>query len=373
MDAPIFQSTTFQLDDEVYADIARTGGTDTWWYSRLANPTVDAVAAKFAALEGAPAALAFSSGMAAITATIFSQVAPGGRIVAARELYGETFTLLGGFLPDSGRTVRFVAIDDLDGWERELPGAQAAYVETISNPMLRVADLPAIAALARRSGATAIVDSTFASPINVRPLEHGFDLVVHSATKYLNGHSDLTAGAVAGAPDKIAEVRALAKTFGGTLDPSAAAKLARSLKTLELRMARHNDNALAIANWLSSHAEIESVAYPMLHTHPDFAIATVLLRGGSGIVTFRPTGGDQRAAGLMNGLALIAQATSLGGVESLISAPFNTSHRQLSADQRAQLGILPGTLRLSVGIEDVGDLIADLELALTRTAAIAAR
>jgi cystathionine beta-lyase/cystathionine gamma-synthase len=235
--------------------------------------------------------------------------------------------------------------------------------------MLRVANLPAIAALAREAGATTVIDSTFASPVNVRPLEHGFDLVVHSATKYLNGHSDLVAGVVAGSGARIAAIRAIAKTFGGSLDPAAAAKLDRSLKTLVLRMERHNDNALAIARWLQGNDEIEAVAYPLLDSHPDARLATRLLRGGSGIVTLRVRGGDARAAAVMDSLGLISQATSLGGVESLISAPYNTSHRQLDAEQLAAIGILPGTLRLAVGIEDVGDLIDDLDRALAATAA----
>jgi cystathionine beta-lyase/cystathionine gamma-synthase len=370
---PIFQASTYELDDDAYEDIARTGGTESWWYTRLGNPTVDAVAAKLAALEGADAGLAFASGMAAITSTVMSVLEAGQRIVAARELYGETFTLFEGVLPATGRSVSFVAIDDLDGWRRELRGAAVAYVETLSNPMLRVANLPAIADLANEAGATAIVDSTFASPVNVRPLEHGFDLIVHSATKYLNGHSDLVAGVVAGSRSRVAAVRALAKTFGGCLDPAAAAKLDRSLKTLVLRMERHNDSALAIAHWLQGHDEIQAVAYPLLDSHPDVELARQLLRGGSGIVTLRVRGGDERAGALMDSLQLISQATSLGGVESLISAPYNTSHRQLDAAQLAAIGILPGTLRLSVGIEDLGDLIGDLDRALAATAARAER
>ncbi len=367
---PIFQSTAYELDQAAYEDIARTGGTETWWYTRLGNPTVDAVAAKLAALEGAQRGQAFSSGMAAITTTVLACTPPGGRIVAARELYGETYTLLANVLPASGRAVTFVDVDDLAGWERELPGADVAYVETLSNPMLRLADLPAIATLAAQAGAKAIVDSTFATPFNLRPLEHGFDLVLHSATKYLNGHTDLMAGVVVGTDADVAEIQTVAKTFGGCLDPTAAATLSRSLKTLALRMQRHNENALAIAYWLQSQAEIEAVAYPMLDSHPDAALAARLLRGGSGIVTLRARGGNERAGAIMNELRLIAQTTSLGGVESLISAPYNTSHRQLSAEECAALGILPGTLRLSVGIEDAEDLIADLDQALAQTAGV---
>jgi cystathionine beta-lyase/cystathionine gamma-synthase len=369
--APVFQSSTYELDEAIYEDIARTGGAESWWYSRLSNPTVDAVAAKVAALEGAEAGLAFGSGMAAITSTVLAVTPPGGRIVAARQLYGETYTLFGDALPDTRRTVTFVDIADLEGWRRELPGAAVAYVETLSNPTLRIANLPAIATLAHEVGATAIIDSTFASPVNVRPIEHGFDLVLHSATKYLNGHSDLTAGVVVGTRARIAEIRTLAKTFGGVLAPSAAATLDRSLKTLVVRMERHNHNALALARWLEEHPQVEEVFYPMLASHPDAALTSALLRGGSGIVTFRACGGDERAGALMYALRLIRQATSLGGVESLISAPYNTSHRQLSADERAAIGILPGTLRLSVGIEDVADLIGDLDQALAATAVAA--
>jgi cystathionine beta-lyase/cystathionine gamma-synthase len=371
MATPVFQSSTYELDEATYDDIARTGGAESWWYSRLSNPTVDAVAAKIAALESAEDGLAFASGMAAITSTVHAVTPPAGRIVAARQLYGETYTLFVHTLPDSGRTVTFVDVDDLEAWRRELPGAAVAYLETLSNPILRVADLPAIAALAHEAGATAIVDSTFATPVNVRPLEHGFDLVLHSATKYLNGHSDLTAGAVVGAHGRIAEIRSVAKTFGGCLAPTAAATLDRSLKTLVVRMERHNDNALALARWLDEHREVEAVFYPMLESHPDAALASALLRGGSGIVSLRVRGGDERAGELMYGLRLIRQATSLGGVESMISAPYNTSHRQLSAEERSAIGILPGTLRLSVGIEDAGDLIGDLDQALAATAPLA--
>jgi cystathionine beta-lyase/cystathionine gamma-synthase len=372
MSTPIFQSTTFELDASTYDDIARTGGTETWWYTRLGNPTVDAAAAKVALLEGAQAAQVFASGMAAITTTVMAAVPAGGRIVAARELYGETFTLLSQVLPTAGRSVSFVPMKDMEAWRRELPGADAAYVETLSNPMLRVADLPAIAGLAHQAGATAIVDSTFATPINVRPLEHGFDLVIHSATKFLGGHADLTAGVAAGSEAQVTGITEMAKTFGGVLPPLAAATLDRSLKTLVVRVERHNANALAIAQWLEATGEVETVTYPLLDSHPDAELARGLLTGGSGIVTFSPRGGDARAAALMDSLSVIAQATSLGGVESLISAPYNTSHRQLSVGEREAIGIRPGTLRLSVGIEDVDDLIADLERALTASAPAAA-
>jgi cystathionine beta-lyase/cystathionine gamma-synthase len=366
---PIFQSSTFELDDDAYADIVATGGEDTWWYTRLRNPTLDAVSARIAALEGGDDAVVFGSGMAAITTTILALTPPGGRVVAARELYGDVFDLLRQTIADAGRTVRFVALDDLAAWEAELAGADTMYLETLSNPMLRVADLPALAAVAREAGAVAIVDNTFTSPVNLRPLEHDFDVVVHSATKYLNGHSDLVAGAVVGPRDKLAPVRELAARLGGCLDPGAASRLDQSLKTLALRVERQNENAAHLARWLQSHPEVQSVSYPLLASHPDAQLARRLLAGGGGIVTFQVSGGDRRAAAVMNSLRLALQATSLGGVETLISAPHNTSHLGLSTREREAIGILPGTLRLSVGVEDVADLVDDLDQALTRTAA----
>ncbi|MFZ0385128.1 MAG: aminotransferase class I/II-fold pyridoxal phosphate-dependent enzyme [Solirubrobacteraceae bacterium] len=366
---PVFQSSTFELDEQAYADIVATGGDETWWYTRLSNPTVDAVANRIAALEGGEDAVAFASGMAAITTAILALTPPGGCVVSARELYGDVFDLLRQTIADAGRTVRFIALDDLDAWRAELVGADTMYVETLSNPMLRLGDLPALAALAREAGAVAIIDNTFTSPINLRPLEHGFDLVVHSATKYLNGHSNLIAGAVVGAADTVKPVRQLAVRLGGCLDPSAASRLDQSLKTLALRVERQNENAAHLARWLESHDEVQAVSYPMLESHPDGQLAQRLLSGGGGMVTFRVRGGDVRSAEVMNGLCLARQATSLGGVETLISAPHNTSHLGLSLQEREAIGILPGTLRLSVGVEDVADLVDDLSQALARTSA----
>jgi len=369
LSTPVFRSTTYELDAAAYDDIVRTGGESTWWYTRLGNPTIDAAAARVAALEGAQDGLVFASGMAAICAALLGCSRPAGRIVAARELYGDVFTLLRDTIAGAGRAVAFVPIADARAWERELAaGADVVYVETLSNPMLRLADLPALARAAHAAGAVAIVDSTFASPVNCRPLEHGFDLVVHSATKYLNGHSDLVAGAIAGQAELISALRPLAATLGGCLDPTAAAQLDRGLKTLVLRVERQNASALAIARWLEAHAQVEAVSYPFLPSHPDHALALALLDGGSGIVTLRVGGGDARAARVMDALELICQATSLGGVESLISAPHNTSHLGLDAAELAAASILPGTLRLSVGIEDEEDLIADLDRALAVTA-----
>ncbi len=366
---PIVQSATFDLDDEAYADIAATGGANTIWYTRLGNPTVHAVAGRIAALERTGGALLFSSGMAAISATLLALAGPGQRIVAARDLYGDAHTVLTRQLPELGYETVLVPLDDLDGFERELGrGAAMLYVESLSNPMLRVPDLPFLAQLARATGAVSVIDSTFATPVNVRPAEHGFDVVLHSATKYLNGHSDLVAGALAASGEPLERIRARAITLGGCLDPHAAFLLERGLKTLALRMERHNANGLAVARALESHPEIEAVCYPFLDSHPDAELARRLLRGGSGLVTIRVRGGNERAVRFLGALELIRQASSLGGVESLASAPHLSSHLALTEEERAAIGILPGTVRLSLGIEDADDLLADLDQALARSA-----
>jgi cystathionine beta-lyase/cystathionine gamma-synthase len=365
----IDRSATFRLDAAGLADVEATGGRDTWYYSRLANPTVARAAATLAALEGAEAALLFSSGMAAIDTSVSTLVRPGGRLVAAAELYGDTVALLEGEWAAAGRQVTYVAVDDHDAVARALAGgADALLVEAVSNPMLRVADLPALARLAHAAGALAVVDATFASPYNVQPLAHGFDLVLHSATKYLNGHSDLIAGAAAGPAAVVERLRPLAVLRGATLDPGGAFLLERGLKTLALRMERHNANGLAVARQLAAHPDVESVAYPLLESHPDHDLARGLLRGGSGLVTATLRGDAARGRRLLDRLGLIAHAASLGGVESLACLPRATSHAALPAAELDRLGIAHTTVRLSLGIEDAEDLVADLFAALAASA-----
>jgi cystathionine beta-lyase/cystathionine gamma-synthase len=303
--------------------------------------------------------------MAAIATTLFALLPPGASMVAARDLYGDVFTLLSRELTREGRHVAFVAVDDHASWTRELErGATLLYVETLSNPMLRVADLPALADLAHRHGAVAVADATFTPPIDVRVIDHGFDVVLHSATKFLNGHSDLVAGVMAGRSDKLQAVQAQAIVLGGCLDPFGAWLLERGLKTLAVRMERQSASALTIAHALEQHDEVLAVAHPMLPSHPDHALGVRLLIGGCALLSFRVKGGDERAQQLLDRLLIIRQATSLGGVESLASAPHNTSHLGLSLQERRQAGIEPGTIRLSVGLEDPNDLIEDLDQAL---------
>jgi cystathionine beta-lyase/cystathionine gamma-synthase len=370
MSTPVFRSVTYDLDAAAYGDIAATGGRDTWWYTRLRNPTIDAVADKLARLEGADGAILFASGMAAIAATLLALAPPGARIVAARDLYGDVFTLLSGDLTREGRHVAFVAVDDHAGWRRELErGAALLYVETLSNPMLRVADLPSLAELAHAHGALAVADATFTPPTDLRVLDHGFDVALHSATKFLNGHSDLVAGVMAGRAAQLEIVAAQANVLGGCIDPFGAWLLERGLKTLAVRMERQRASALTIAHALHAKPDhVLAVAHPLLPGHPDHALAVRLLPGGSALLSFQVKGGDERALRTLDRLRIIRQATSLGGVESLASAPHNTSHLGLTAEQRLQAGIGPGTIRLSVGLEDPDDLIDDLDQALAASA-----
>jgi cystathionine beta-lyase/cystathionine gamma-synthase len=369
MSTPVFASATYDLDAGAYADIEASGGRDTWWYTRLRNPTVEAVADKLALLEGADGAILFSSGLAAVATTLLALAPPGARIVASRDLYGDVFTLLSHELTRQGREVAFVAIDDHPGWARELAGGAALmYVETLSNPVLRLADLPALSELARAHGAVAVADATFTPPTELRVLDHGFDVVLHSATKYLNGHSDLVAGMMAGRAAQLEEVRAQAIVLGGCLNPFGAWLLERGLKTLAVRMERQCATAFTIARALAEHDEVAAVIHPLLSDHPDHELARRLLPSGSALLSLRVKGGDERALRVLDRLSTIRQATSLGGVESLASAPFNTSHLGLTAPQRMQIGIGPGTIRLSVGLEDPADLIDDLDRALRATA-----
>jgi cystathionine beta-lyase/cystathionine gamma-synthase len=337
--APVYRSTAFE-------------GAGEPGYSRLANPGVEAVAAAIAELEGSDAGLLFSSGTAATTAAILALVPSGGTVVAAREVCADSTHLLEREIPRMGRHVVFVPVADVDAWRGAFAaGASVAFLESISNPGLRVADLNRIAAAARDTGAVTVVDSTLATPVNLRPHEHGCDLVVHSASKYLNGHSDVIAGSVSGSESLVGQVRRVQWATGSCLDPGAAALLARGLRTLSLRMSAHNRNGLLVARFLQGHPEVESVLHPLLESHPDAALARRLLDGGAGMVLVRPRGGADRARLLLGALRLIRPAPTLGGLESLAFLP---------GDDR-----ISGALRLSVGVEDPDDIVADLDRALT--------
>jgi len=364
---PIYQNSTFLLGAEQYRAIEEGYPRDRFIYSRYGNPTQWAVQEKLAALENAESAIVFSSGMAAITSTVLTLMDKGGHVVASNELYGGTYNLFNQELPSLGMSATLVDPRDPAAIEAAIrPDTQILYFEAITNPLLKVIDIPMLAAIAQRQQARLVIDGTFATPIACRPLEHGANMVVHSASKYLNGHSDLIAGVAAGSRKLIDQLWPRMLTYGGCLDPHACFLLERGLKTLAIRMKAHQESAHALARHLGAHPRIRRVFYPLLESHPDHAVARRLLKNGTGNVTFVVDGGDAAAMRLLDALTIPKQATSLGGVESLISLPFNTSQAGFTPRQRAAMGIEPGCVRLSVGIEDPEDLIADFDQALAR-------
>lgn len=361
---PIYQSSTFILGEEQYRAIDEGYARDRFIYTRYGNPSQWAVQEKLAALEGAESAIVFSSGMAAISATVISMLDKGGHVVASSELYGGTYNFFHHELPSLGFTVTYVDPRDLVQIEASIrPETMLLYFETLTNPLLKVVNVPALGDIAKRHGLRLVMDATFTTPLAMRVLEHGAHVVVHSCTKYLNGHSDLVAGVAMGARRFIDSIWPRLLAFGGSLDPHACFLLERGLKTLPLRMNAHQDGAKAIARYLAGHAKVKEVHYPGLEQHRDHKLACELLSNFGGMIAFS-VGTDAAAQKLLDNLQLARQATSLGGVETLVSLPYNTSHAAFTSDQRTKLGIAPGCVRLSVGIEDAEDLIADLEQAL---------
>jgi cystathionine beta-lyase/cystathionine gamma-synthase len=364
---PVYLATTYRFPSAAEAAAYLDAPEGRWLYARLENPTVIAAERKIAALEGAEAAACFASGMAALTAALQASLRAGDALLVCDTLYGQTTRLARDVLERFGVEIRVVPFDGLAGAVAAAPAnARALVFESPTNPTLRVADVPAVAAAARARGIRTVFDATFASPVNLRALPLGVDLVVHSTTKFLNGHSDHLGGAVAGSRALLAEVVAMRRTTGGNLDPGAAYDLLRGMKTLEVRVLRQNDTALRVARALEGHPKVERVLHPFLESHPDHALARRLLRGGGGVLSFTVRGGYEAVARVHDALRLVARASSLGGVESLASIPVISSHRNASDAELLAQGIGRGTLRVSVGLEDPDDLVADLLQALER-------
>lgn len=362
---PIYATSTFAFPTAEALEAYQRGGTDAYIYSRYANPTVEAVETKLATLEGGEAALVLASGMAATSTALFGLTESGDDVLCCASVYGGTVQMLTGLLARFGVTVRFIPLKDMSKLDAAISDhTKVVWVETPTNPTLRCLDLAAVTAVCRARGVTSVVDNTFASPVNQQPLTLGADLVMHSATKYLNGHSDVTAGALVGSQVLIDRLRPARKLLGGVLEPASAYALGRGMKTLAVRMDRHNSNALVVARWLESHASVSRVMYPGLSSHPDHDIAVRQMRGFGGMVTFEVQGGQAAAYACFNRLGLIQRAASLGGVESLCSLPILTSQFGLSDEQLAEADVSRGMVRLSIGLEAADDLIADLAQAL---------
>jgi methionine-gamma-lyase len=358
---PIVASTTFSF--EHVAQLGRVIAEEEYGftYARLRNPTVEELNAVVAALEGAEAALAFGSGMAAISAALHSRLGPGDTLLLPRQLYGTTYELAESQLRPRGVEIAYLDVTDVAAWERP---ASVRFVETMANPGFPLADLAAIAAT--KGDGLLIVDNTFASPALCRPLEHGADLVCESATKYLNGHHDVTAGILAGSAELVGVARRHQIEVGSILDPFPAFLVRRGLKTLTLRVERGSANAVAVARFLESHAAVERVLYAGLESYPEHDLALRQLDDPGAMLAFELRGGLEAGERFMDALELCGRATSLGGVDTVLHHPASTSHRGYSLEQLAAAGISPGLLRLSVGCEDVDDIVADLGQALAR-------
>jgi len=355
---PIFQSSTFESADAAsYHDLR---------YIRLSNtPNHTALHAKLASLEGAEAALVAGSGMAAISATLMTTLSGRGHLLAQDCLYGGTHDLLTQDFPGMGMEADFIDGDDPASWRETLrPNTKAIYVESISNPLLRVSDLAAVVDFASANGLISIIDNTFASPMNFRPAESGFDLSIHSATKYLNGHTDIVAGAVIGRAELVAEIKHKLDHLGGVLDPHACFLLNRGIKTLAVRVRHQNESALKIARFLEQHPRIARVSYPGLESHPNHLRACELFDGFGGVLSFELEGGVAAAEKFIAHATIPISAPSLGGVETLITRPARTSHAGMSPGHRARAGISDALVRLSVGLESSDDLIEDFTQAL---------
>ena len=365
INTPIFQSSTFFLDDEAYK-MWKAGVPRSPVYTRYHNPSTRAVEKKIAQLEEAEEALVFSTGMAAICTTLFTFLGQGDRIVTTRNLYGGTVLTLDQDFVRFGIDVAYVDMKDLDAVEAALKSKETKvlYCETVSNPLLEVSDLPSLANLAKKYGAIPIVDSTFATPMSCQPLTLGFEAVIHSVTKLLNGHSDILGGTVAGSKEIIDQIWYKLRNFGGNMDPHQASLLERGIKTLHVRYEASTKTAGELASWLESHPKIEKVLYPGLKSHDDYELCKEIMDTPSTMVCFEVKGGDEAGRKLMDNLEMAAQAVSLGGVESLISMPCSTTHVSWKSEDRLAAGIGPGFIRFSTGLEDSEDLIADFNQAL---------
>ncbi|MBA7519372.1 L-methionine gamma-lyase [subsurface metagenome] len=364
---PVFHSVTFNYKDlDTWKDVA-LGKKEGHIYTRNSNPTVHVFEEKVRILEGAEAATSFSTGMAAISNTLFTMLSPGDRVVSIKDTYGGTSKILLDHLPHFGIDVQLCDTTDHEQIEKEIAkGCQAVYLESPTNPTLKVIDLARLAKVAKVAGATVIVDNTFASPINQNPLKLGADLVIHSATKFLGGHSDALGGIVCGDKEKVKKIYHFKEVFGASLDPMSAYFLIRGIKTLELRISRQNSNAMQLASFLQDHPKIEQVFYPGLETDPGHEIAKQQMSGYGGVFSFSLKGDYNNIKLLLENLKYAHLAASLGSVGTLIGTPKTTSHVEMSFEEMKKLGIPESLIRCAVGIENIEDLINDFKSSLEK-------
>ena len=357
---PIYQTSTF-----VFEDVGKTKGYD---YSRTANPTRKALEDTIAALEGGKAGFAFATGMAAET-TVMHLLKQGDHVISQEDLYGGTYRLFENVMKNFGIEFTFVRMGDKYEIEAAIkPNTRMIWIETISNPLLNIVDVDMVAGIAKKHGLLTVADNTLPSPYLLRPIEHGIDLVVHSTTKYINGHCDVVGGAVVTANDELAErVRFLSNAMGTCASPFDCWLVLRGIKTLPVRMERHNKNATAIAAFLEKHPRVKRVFYPGLKSHPHHKLAKKQMKGYSGMVSFEILGGAKDFKAFLRRVKVFSLAESLGGVDSLAEHPASMSHAAMPEKFRKKVGITDNLIRLSIGLENIDDLIEDLEQALRST------
>lgn len=361
---PIYQNSTFFLNHDIYEAIEEGTTRDKLIYSRYGNPSQWAVQHKLSVLENAESSIVFSSGMAAISTTILALVEKGCHIITSRDLYGGSYNLIYEDLQRFGITTTFVDMTNVEAIKNAVTDqTKLLYFEALSNPLLKIAPITELVKIAKENGCRLVIDNTFLTPYNLKVLDLGVDVVVNSATKYLGGHSDLIAGTISGSRKLIDQIWPQMLKNGGSLDSHVCFLLERSLKTLALRMKTHNQNSLELAKFLESRTEIERVYHPGLTSHPQYNLCKQFLKGTSGMVSFEMKGGNIKAHELLALLKIPKEATSLGGVESLVSLPYNTSQASLTIKQQKSIHINQGLVRFSVGIEDIEDIINDFKQA----------
>ncbi len=364
---PIYTASVFAFSDADEGAAIHNHEKEGYFYGRLGNPTQAALEKAIAELESGESALAFASGMAAVSAAILTVVKTGDHIVAPDSMYSTTTFFLKHLAENFGIETSFVDATDAESYSRAIqPNTKIFWIETPSNPLVKITDIAAVTKIARENNITTIADNTFATPFNQCPLALGVDVVIHSATKYLGGHSDLTAGLMVGKKEIVEQARLnTTKLYGGNIAPQVAWLVLRGIKTLALRMERHNQNASALADMLSKHPKVKAVYYPGLESHQNHAVAVKQMNGFGGMIGF-DVGGVEEGKRFVNNVKICTLATSLGGVETILQHSASMTHAGLSSEERLKAGVTDGLIRFSVGIEDVRDLIADLENALDK-------
>ena len=363
---PVYLTSSFTFDEAEQMRAAFADEVPRNMYSRFTNPNVDELVDKVRRMEGAESGVATATGMAAIFATFAALLRSGDHLVSGRAVFGSTHTLLTKILPRFGITHSYVDLaEGPEAWDRAVTGAtRMIFVETPTNPGVEIADLDALGGVARERGLTFVVDNTFATPVLQKPLRHGAHIALHSGTKFIDGQGRVMGGVVVGSADLLSEIRTFCRSTGPSLSPFDAWVLSKGLETLTVRMERHCANALALAERLEGKADVESVRYPFLGSHPQHAVARRQMRGGGGVVVFTVRGGVERGRRFLDALRLCSMTANLGDTRSIATHPASTTHAKLTEEERGAVGISPGLVRVSVGLEAVADVIEDVEAAL---------